>query len=180
MFVKLVLPTLQPRGAGRAEVLHLKHSPASAASPGGCEQLCPYGNKLCLESADLPLNRHSQPGRVFFFSPSLKRRWLFGAERQRLPSTASALGPALYLPQQPRGNISARRKKTLRRNDAAHQFHEVQLINYTATEPCPRSATAPGGCSVPLHAHPEQTQPEERAIDKHVCRTHFTFLNRAR
>lgn len=32
----------------------------------------------------------------------------------------------------------------------------------------------------PSQLHPEQTQPGERAIDNHVCRTHFTFLNRAR
>lgn len=119
-----------------------------------------------------------------FFLPFFEEAPAFWSRKAVAPSTAAALSPALYLPQQPRGNISARRKKTLRRNDAAHQLHKVQLINYTATEPCPCSGTARGGCSVPpcvpSQLHPKQTQPGERAIDNHVCRTPFTFLNRAR
>lgn len=196
------LPSFPPTcGAGRAEVLHLKHPPASMASPGGCGQLCPYGNKLSLRAARAPSSTSpsawsqqiclrtdtaSQREGCFFlfFLPFFEEAPAFWSRKAVAPSTAAALSPALYLPQQPRGNISARRKKTLRRNDAAHQLHKVQLINYTATEPCPCSGTARGGCSVPpcvpSQLHPEQTQPEERAINNHVCRTPFTFLNRAR
>lgn len=68
----------------------------------------------------------------------------------------------------------------------------MQLINYMRCSssitqpPSPVPAAARPGedalsppCA-PSQLHPKQTQPGERAIDNHVCRTPFTFLNRAR